>query len=76
MFVEEFPKGGSGLIDVSLTLRDSFFRFETQSCPPLFFQNVSLTFAVAVLLDNIGFTNYVFKIIFSIEVTYFKLEDE
>ena len=61
MFVEEFPKGGSGLIDVNLTLRDSFFRFETQSCPPLFFQNVSLTFAVAVLLDNIGFTNYVFK---------------
>ena len=61
MYVEEFPKGGSGLIDVNLALRDSFFKFETQSCPPLFFQNVSLTFAVATLLDNIGFSNYVFK---------------
>jgi len=61
MHVEEFPKGGSGLIDVNLTLRDSFFRFETQSCPPLLFENVSLTFAIAVLLDNIGFSNYVFK---------------
>jgi|688.fasta_scaffold00781_57 hypothetical protein len=61
MYVESFPKGGSGLIDVNLTLRDSFFKFETQSCPALFFQNVSLTFAVAALLDNIGFGNYVFK---------------
>ena len=61
MYVEQFPKGGSGLIDVNLSLRDSFFRFESQSCPPLFFQNVSLTFAVATLLDNVGFSNYIFK---------------
>jgi len=61
MYVEEFPKGSSGLLDINLSLRDSFFRFESQTCPPLFFQNVSLTFAIAVLLDSIGFGNYVFK---------------
>lgn len=61
MYIEEFPKGSAGKIDISLTLRDSFFKFETQSSPSLFLQNVSLTYAVAVLLDNIGFSNYVFK---------------
>ena len=61
MYVEEFPKGGSGLIDVDLNLRDSFFKFETQTSPPLLFENVSLTFAISTLLDNVGFGNYVFK---------------
>ena len=61
MYIEEFPKAGSALEDITVTLRDQFFRLETQSCPPLFLQNVSVTYAVAVLLDNIGFSNYVFK---------------
>ena len=61
MYIEEFPKAGSALEDISVALRDQFFRLETQSCPPLFLQNVSVTYAVAVLLDNIGFSNYVFK---------------
>jgi hypothetical protein len=61
MYIEEFPKAGSALQDITVNLRDLFFRLETQSCPPLFLQNVSVTYAVAVLLDNIGFSNYVFK---------------
>jgi hypothetical protein len=61
LYIEDFPKGGSALVDISVNTRDLFFRLETQSCPPLFLQNVSLTYAVAVLLDNIGFSNYVFK---------------
>jgi hypothetical protein len=61
MYIEDFPKAGSALEDITVALRDQFFRLETQSCPPLFLQNVSVTYAVAVLLDNIGFSNYVFK---------------
>ena len=61
MYIEDFPKAGSALEDITVSLRDLFFRLETQSCPPLFLQNVSVTYAVAVLLDNIGFSNYVFK---------------
>jgi hypothetical protein len=51
----------SGLQDVSLTLRDAYFILESNKATPIFLQSCTLTMAVALLLDNIGFSNYVFK---------------
>ena len=51
----------SGMEDVSLNLRDAYFIFESNNAASIFLQNCTLTMAVALLLDNIGFSNYVFK---------------
>ena len=51
----------SGMQDVSLNLRDAFFILESNNAASIFLQNSTLTKAVALLLDNIGFSNYVFK---------------
>jgi hypothetical protein len=60
-YSEDFPTAVGGLNDISITLRDNFFRLETTNAPTLFLKNITLTAAVAILLDNIGFSNYVFK---------------
>jgi hypothetical protein len=51
----------SGMQDVSLKLRDAYFILESNNAASIFLQNSTLTKAVALLLDNIGFSNYVFK---------------
>ena len=51
----------SGMQDVSLNLRDAFFILESNNATSIFLQNSTLTKAVALLLDNIGFGNYIFK---------------
>ena len=51
----------SGMQDISLNLRDAYFILESNKAAPIFLQNCTLTMAVALLLDNIGFSNYVFK---------------
>ena len=51
----------SGIEDVSLNLRDAYFILESSNATSIFLQNSTLTKAVALLLDNIGFSNYVFK---------------
>jgi len=51
----------SGMQDVSLNLRDAFFILESNNAASIFLQNSTLTKAVALLLDNIGFSNYIFK---------------
>jgi hypothetical protein len=51
----------SGMEDVSLNLRDAYFLLESNKASPIFLQNCTLTMAVALLLDNIGFSNYIFK---------------
>jgi hypothetical protein len=60
-YSENSAESYGGFSDVSLTLRDAFFRFESELATPIFLQNCTLTMAVAVLLDNIGFGNYIFK---------------
>jgi len=61
LYAEVFPKAVGGMSDISVPLRDGYFRFETTTAPSMFLKNITLTAAVAVLLDNIGFSNYVFK---------------
>ena len=60
-YSENSAESHGGISNVSLTLRDAFFRFESEMATPIFLQNCTLTMAVAVLLDNIGFGNYIFK---------------
>lgn len=61
MYTEGFPSIDSDNRTVSLELRDLYFYFENSEAPQLFLTNISLSQAVAILLDSIGFSNYVFK---------------
>jgi hypothetical protein len=60
-FSENAAVATSGMQDVSLNLRDAYFILESNNATSIFLQNSTLTKAVALLLDNIGFSNYVFK---------------
>jgi hypothetical protein len=60
MYTEDFPIAVGGIFEVDVNLRDFFFKFETTNAPTLLLTNTTLTKAVAVLLDAIGFSNYVF----------------
>lgn len=61
LYVESFPQFNPNTRTVSISLRDLYFYFESLSSPSLMMTNVSLSYAVSTLLDNIGFSNYVFK---------------
>lgn len=62
-YAEDFPSATGGMQDINISLRDFFFRLETVKAPSIFLKDVTLTKAVAVMLDNIGFSNYVFQTI-------------
>lgn len=61
MYSEGMPELSSNDRSISLTLRDLFFYFESQAAPQILVQQASLSYAVSLLLDSIGFSNYVFK---------------
>jgi hypothetical protein len=60
MYSEGFPAIDDTTRSVSVALRDLYFFFEYMQAPQLFLTDVSLSYAVSVLLDYIGFTNYIF----------------
>lgn len=61
MYSEGFPSIQGTDRSVSLELRDLFFYFEARNAPQILIQNASVSYAVSLLLDSIGFSNYVFK---------------
>lgn len=61
MYSEGFPQVSSSNRTVTLTLRDMFFYLESTIAPQMLATNASLSYAVSLLLDSIGFSNYVFK---------------
>ena len=61
MYSERFPSFSYTDRTVSLTLRDLFFYFESVKAPEMLVTNVSLSYAICLLLDSVGFSNYVFK---------------
>lgn len=61
MYSEGIPEISNSDRSATLELRDLFFYFESQSAPQILIQNASLSYAVSLLLDSIGFSNYVFK---------------
>ena len=60
-YAEGFPELGYENREVSITLRDLFFYFESMSAPQLFIRNASLSYIISTLMDSIGFTNYAFR---------------
>jgi hypothetical protein len=61
MYSEEFSGSAGGSSTVSIPIRDFFFRVESLRAPSMFLTDVNFTSAVAMLMDNIGFSNYIFK---------------
>lgn len=61
MYAESFPRPSGGSSDISVSLRDLFFRLEGTNSPSILTQETSLTFAVSNILDYVGFSNYIFK---------------
>ena len=61
MYSEGFPKLNDTDKSVDLDLRDLYFYFESQTAPQILIRNASVSAAVSLLLDSIGFSNYSFK---------------
>jgi hypothetical protein len=61
MYSEGFPSYSHSDRKVDLTLRDLYFYFESLKAPEMLVTNVSLSYAISLLLDSVGFSNYVFK---------------
>ena len=61
MYSDGFPKLDNQSKEVSIELRDLYFYFESQTAPQILLTNTSVSSAVSLLLDSIGFSNYVFK---------------
>lgn len=69
MYAEGFSEFSSMDRMVSLQLKDQFIQFESMTAPELFIPQASLSYAVSMLLDSIGFSNYSFKRIGSSDPT-------
>ena len=61
MYSETFPSRDARTGETSLSLRDFYFHFEALQAPRIFIPEASLSQAVCLLLDSVGFSNYVFK---------------
>ena len=61
MYAEGFPETNNLEKEISLNLRDLFFYFESITAPQILIQEASLSSAIALLLDSIGYSNYIFK---------------
>ena len=61
LYSEGMPQSNGTGAALSLTLRDLFFFLESMPAPRLLTTETSLSYAVSLLLDYIGFSNYSFK---------------
>ncbi len=61
LYSEGFPQANITAGTLSLRLRDLFFFLESMPAPRLLTTEASLSYAIATLLDYIGFSNYIFK---------------
>ena len=61
LYSDGIPQADATGSTISINLRDFYFYFESITAPRLLLTNVSLSYAICVLLDYVGFTNYSFK---------------
>ena len=61
LYSEGFPQADVTAGTLSIELRDFFFFLESMPAPRLLTTETSLSYAIATLLDYIGFSNYVFR---------------
>lgn len=60
MYSDKFPEISSRDRVGTIPLRDLFFYFESTNAPQVIIQNASVSYAVSLILDSIGFSNYQF----------------
>jgi hypothetical protein len=60
MYSEGFPVIDATKRSVEITLRDFYLYLESTTAPQIFLTDVSLTYAISVLLDSVGISNYKF----------------
>ena len=60
LYSDGFPQADRTAGTVSLDLRDFYSYFESTTAPRILVTQVSLSYAISLLLDYIGFSNYVF----------------
>jgi len=61
LYSDSFPKQDLMTKRVSITLRDLYWYLESITAPEILMTEVSVSSAVSLLLDHIGFSNYTFK---------------
>lgn len=61
MYAESFPEIKNDSRTATIRLRDLYFYFESLTAPQTLFADVSFSYAIAMLLDSIGFSNYIYK---------------
>lgn len=79
MYSDGFPKYDMENRKISIDMRDLYFYFESMTAPQILFKDASLSSAVSLLLDSIGFSNYVFKRIDSkpeLTIPYFFIQPD
>jgi hypothetical protein len=60
LYSEGFPQADSSAGTISVNLRDLYFLFESMPAPRMLVTEASLSYAITLLLDYIGFSNYTF----------------
>ena len=61
LYSEGFPQADVTAGTISINLRDFFFHLESMPAPRLLTTQTSLSYAITLLLDYIGVSNYTFK---------------
>jgi hypothetical protein len=61
LYSEGIPQTDQSTGTITITLRDFYFYLESVAAPSILITEASLSQAVCLLLDSIGFSNYVFK---------------
>lgn len=61
LYADKNPQVSDVASIMDYELRDFFFYLESNKSPEMLLTNVSMSYAITVLLDSIGFSNYVFK---------------
>jgi hypothetical protein len=61
LYSDAFPKQDLSGKTVSLALRDMYWYLESLTAPQILMTEVSVSSAVSLLLDHIGFSNYTFR---------------
>ena len=61
LYSDSFPKQDLMGKTVSLSLRDMYWYLESMTAPQILMTEVSVSSAVSLLLDHIGFSNYTFR---------------
>ena len=61
LYSEGFPQADATAATISINLRDMFFFLESMPAPRILTTQTSLSYAISLLLDSVGFSNYTFK---------------